>query len=488
MAEAVAGAGVLISAPILGSVNIVQNIQQQINQYVLETYKAILGGVRDVGKGVSDVVERGVTASALSVRGAGSLLARGLAYVYRIGKFSISTMMKVLSKAVGSPESIVVAVVMYRVVDFAISVERSQVEKLFDEFISNFESMSIQPPTVSLPRVSLEGVARAVDAFLDGVKKKVVDIRMSLSNPITDRVIEEKLPSCGPQPEWYEAHRWISYGLCQLGRMILAGLLYLLKFLLDGLIGLAKAVLVFVEYLIDFVKWISVILIGFIESAVNAVIGGFEFFVNGFLQAVFGVANIVFEVFVKKPVVFVARYVLRPLAVAVVDAFRFVRDGMKAILCDYLKLAPFALGFRFVVNSIPKAGLFGSFFGSLVAVAASVAFIGMFVPECAVQPVQAEPLVSYPVQPQAVEAPIVVRYSAVAVVGVAASDVPRVGEAWVWRASAGIAPACAEGLGLVAGRVYDGSAFVGAGAEESVEWSASSGYSGSASVSISVAE
>jgi hypothetical protein len=258
--------------------------------------------------------------------------------------------------------------------------------------------------------------------------------------------------------------------------------------LLGALIELAKAVLLFVEYLIDFVKWISVILIGFIESAVNAVIGGFEFFVNGFLQAVFGVANIVFEVFVKKPVVFVAKYVLRPLAVAVVDAFRFVRDGMKAILCDYLKLAPFALGFRFVVNAAPRMGLFRSFFGSLVAVAASVAFIGMFVPECAVQPVQAEPLVSYPVQPQAVEAPIVVRHSAVAVVGVVASDVSSVGGAWVWETSVNIVPTCVDEFDFVAGQVYSGGVLVRVRAGESLMWSASMGYSGSSSVVLSVAE
>jgi len=402
LAQAVAGTIASISAPVLGTVNIVQGIQQQVNSYILESYKMVLGSVRDLGKSSLDTVGKGATASAITGRGILSALGKGFSSLYNVGKISLSTFNKIVEKAVGSPESVVVAVLMYRVVDSAVSVESSVVSTTIDNFISNFESFEVRLPTIPIPRISLSMLRTSVSNFFENVKSGIDNISVSLTNPVTDQTISSFSLGCR-QPDAWESARtagfaWIGYGFCVLGENVIKGLFKLLQLIIDVGITIVRGLLTVIKFIVDFIKYISDATITFIESLVNSIVAIIISILNSLIGTVGWIVNAVFTFAVKTPIVFITRYVIKPIAMALIDAFRYVRDMMKTVLCDYLRISPVALWFTSLVKNLHDTSISKAFIGSIASMLFSTVFTGILVPECSLIPMQQQPVIPPQVQ------------------------------------------------------------------------------------------
>ena len=397
MAQAVAGTIASVSAPVLGTVNIVQGVQQQVNSYFIETYKMILGSVRDLGKTSLDTVGKGAIASAITGRGILSALGKGFSSLYNVGKISLSTFHKIVEKAVGSPESVVVAVLMYRVVDSAVSVESSVVSTTIDNFISNFESFEVRLPTIPIPRISLSMLRTSVSNFFENVKSGIDNISVSLTNPVTDQTISSFSLGCR-QPDAWESARtagfaWIGYGFCVLGENVIKGLFKLLQLIIDVGITIVRGLLTVIKFIVDFIKYISDATITFIESLVNSIVAVIISILNSLIGTVEWIVNAVFTFAVKTPIVFITRYVIKPIAMALIDSFRYMRDMMKTVLCDYLRISPVALWFTSLVKNLHDASIGKAFISSIASMIFSTVFTGILVPECSLIPMQQQPLI-----------------------------------------------------------------------------------------------
>jgi len=417
LAQAVAGTIASVSAPVLGTVNIVQGVQQQVNSYFIETYKMILGSVRDLGKTSLDTVGKGAIASAITGRGILSALGKGFSSLYNVGKISLSTFHKIVEKAVGSPESIVVAVLMYRVVDSAVSVESSVVSTTIDNFIKNFESFEVRLPTIPTPRISLSMLRTSVSNFFENVKDGINRISVSLTNPVTDQIISNFSLGCR-QPDIWESTRtvgfaWIGYGFCVLGENVIKGLFKLLQLIIDVGITIVRGLLTVIKFIVDFIKYISDVTITFIESLVNSIVAVIISILNSLIGTVEWIVNAVFTFAVKTPIVFITRYVIKPIAMALIDSFRYMRDMMKTVLCDYLRISPVALWFTSLVKNLHDASIGKAFISSIASMIFSTVFTGILVPECSLIPIQQQPVIP----PQGQEIPpvstdIVEKYNA----------------------------------------------------------------------------
>jgi hypothetical protein len=86
-------------------------------------------------------------------------------------------------------------------------------------------------------------------------------------------------------------------------------------------------------------------------------------------------------------------YFIRPVAVFIVNGFNWIKNSMRTVLCEYLKISPFALGFRYAISSSskePRKGVLRSIFGGLakgfVGFALTNMLVAMLIPECSMVP------------------------------------------------------------------------------------------------------
>jgi hypothetical protein len=185
----------------------------------------------------------------------------------------------------------------------------------------------------------------------------------------------------------------------------------------------------------------------------------FEIVVRGLLWLVFTVVNLILNILLKPVFSLVIDYVVKPLAVFIVNAYNWIKNQMKTVLCWYLRTAPALVGFRWGYRYIQKRveagglaglrdifrfGLLGSvgvFAGSFLIVSALLAII---VPECSLIP-EATPAFAQPEPPTALAVTYVPSvYTSHVNVGVRASESVRARAPAVYASRADVKVAVVE--------------------------------------------
>ena len=483
-AQAVAGALANIGAPVIGGVTIIQNVQQQINQYALATYKVFLAGLKDMAVKTEDVASKGVDASSRVSGGIVKSIERALRVTYNIGRFSLNTFFKVMEKAVGSPESVVIGVLMYRVVDMTVNVQSEGVNKAIDNFINSFESITLTPPQIETPSVSFRPLYDALDGFKSWVEDSINNLMASM-----DSWKEQARPGnidlgC-QQPSLQEAlatvgFAWIGYGFCLLGQAIINGLVWLGYKVVELGIAVAKFLLTAFKYFVDFMISVAKGLLVILERAVNGLLWVLTGFANLVIKGLFLIANVVFEWVVKKPIIFIVKYVIKPVANAIIDGFNNMKNIMKTIICDYLKISPFAVGFTTWITHGWKRAL-----GSLLI---SVLFVSLLAPECAMIPLSTPPAIAYPTPPAQVATPVELRHTASISVSIGVLDTSSgVGSKLYGMGFTAVIGSVEQPL-MSQPSVYDGVSTVSVNVSDTSAGYSSIAYSGSSTILISVSD
>jgi len=483
-AQAVAGALANISAPVIGGVTIFQNVQQQINQYALATYKVFLAGLKDMAVKSEDVASRGVDASSRVSSGIIKSIQHAMRVTYNIGKFSLGTFFKVMEKAVGSPESVVVGVLMYRVVDMTVNVQSEGVNKAIDNFINNFESITLNPPQIETPTVSFKPLYDALDHFKSWVDDSINNLISSM-----DSWQEQAKPGdinlgCR-QPSLQEAlttvgFAWLGYGFCLLGQAIINGLVWLGYKIVELGITVAKFLLTALKYFVDFIVSVAKGLLAVLERAVNGLLWVLTGFANLVIKGLFSIANIVFEWVVKKPIIFIVKYVIKPIANAIIDGFNNMKNIMKTIICDYLKISPFAVGFTAWITHGWKRAL-----GSLLI---SVLFVSLLAPECAMIPLSTPPAVAYPTPPAVVTTPIELKHTASISIGIGVLETPSCVGSRLYRMGFTAVIGSVERSSMSQPSIHDGVSTVSVNASDTSTGYSSIVYSGLSTILINVSD
>ena len=468
----------------IGGVTIFQNVQQQINQYVLTTYKVLLTGLKDMAVKTEDVASKGVDASSRVSGGVIKSIEHALGVMYNIGKYSLNTFSKVMEKAVGSPESVVVGVLMYRVVDMTVNVQSQGVNDTIDNFIKGFESITLTPPDVQAPTVTFKPLYDALDGFKDAVNK-------SINNLITQMETWQQQSQPGnvnlgcSAPSASQAistvgFAWLGYAFCILGQTIINGLVWLGWEIVKLGITVAKFILTGLKCLIDFLIDVLKGILSILDRAVNGILWVLTGFVNVVIKGLFLIANAVFELIVKKPVVFIVKYVIKPIANAIIDGFNNMKNIMKTIICDYLKISPFALGFTTWITHGWKRALASMFL--------SVIFVSLLAPECAMIPLSTSPAIAYPTPPTPVTTPTTLNH--VANVSIVLGVIDTMSGEGSKLYSMGFTPIISsiEQSSISQPSIYDGISAISVNSSDSSTGYSSTVYSGSSSILISVSD
>jgi hypothetical protein len=421
-----AGALVAISAPVMGTINIMQNIQQQVTQITNTVLYQTLGVVRDLTKEGAGTARDTVKAGAVVGRGMTSTLSKAWSTVEKIGSISLKYFFKVVEKATGSPESVIVAILMYRVVDWGVAISPESIDNTLNQLKKNIDTLRFEIPSIKLPRINIAEVSKGVEDFFNNIKAKVYDLQKSLDIP-EPRWVDI---GCGNPPDWYDVLGWTRYGFCKLAEGLINGLVRLGYEIARLGLWIASRILDFVALLIDFIKVISVGFITLVGWVINGIITGIELVVNGFIAIGNFVIGIILEWVVKKPILFIIDYIVRPIAIFIVNGFNWIKNSMKTILCEYLKISPFALGFRYALRSgdrEARRGLLRSVFGGLargfVAFALTNITVAVLVPECSLVP-NVEATIPTPLSPSKLSMDIPpMSYTSIAKIGVAVSEV-----------------------------------------------------------------
>ena len=483
-AQAVAGALANISAPVIGGVTIFQNVQQQINQYALATYKVFLAGLKDMAVKSEDVASRGVDASSRVSSGIIKSIQHAMRVTYNIGKFSLGTFFKVMEKAVGSPESVVIGVLMYRVVDMTVNVQSEGVNKAIDNFISNFESITITPPQIEAPRVSFKPLYDALDNFRSWVDDSINNLIASMDSWKEQAKPGDVNLGCS-QPSLQESLTtvglaWIRYGFCVLGQALINGLVWLGYKLVELGITVAKFLLTALKYFVGFIVAVSKGLLVVLENAVNGLLWVLTGFANLVIKGLFSIASVVFEWVVKKPIIFIVKYVIKPIANAIIDGFNNMKNIMKTIICDYLKISPFAVGFTTWITHGWKRAL-----GSLLI---SVLFVSLLAPECAMIPLSTPPAIAYPTPPAPVTTPVELKHTASISVGISVIDTSSgVGSRLYGMGFTAVIGSVEQPL-ISQPSIHDGISAVSINASDTSAGYSSTAYSGLSTILISVSD
>ena len=467
-----------------GGVAIFQNVQQQINQYALATYKVFLTGLKDMAVKTEDVASKGVDASSRVSSGVIKSIEHALGAVYKIGKFSLSSFFRVMEKAVGSPESVVVGVLMYRVVDMTVNVQSQGVNDAIDNFIKQFESVTLSPPDIQAPTATFKPLYDALDGFKDMVNS-------SINNLISQMETWQQQSQPGnvnlgcSAPSATQAistvgFAWLGYAFCLLGQAIINGLIWLGWEIVKLGIAVVKFILTGLRYLIDFLIDVLKGLITILDRAVNGLLWVLSGFVNVVIKGLFLIANAIFELVVKKPIIFIVKYVIKPLANAIIDGFNNMKNIMKTIVCDYLKISPFALGFTTWVTRGWKR--------AVASMILSVLFVSLLAPECAMIPLSTPPAIAYPTPPTSVTTPTILNH--VANVSISLGVIDTMSGVGSRLYSMGFTPIISsiEQPYMSQPSIYDGISAISVNASDSSTGYSSTVYSGSSSILISVSD
>jgi hypothetical protein len=322
---------------------------------------------------------------------------RALGEFARIGRISLRVFYRVLERATGSPESIIVAVLMYRLVDYAVAVDANSVVAILDGVKESVNRLALTPPEVKLPRISLQAWVEGAEEFYEGAKATVQAVKQSLPRP------EKPSISLGCTPPGYpwEVVEALKYSLCVFGEALLNGLAWLGYYVASFLVFMVEKMLDFLVAVLEFTKLVTVGLIRLLELVVNGAVAVFEIVVKGLLWLVFTVVNLILNILLKPVFSLIVDYVIKPLAVFVVNAYNWIKSQMKAVLCWYLRAAPALVGFRWSyryiqrrveaggllgLRDIFRLGILGSvgvFAGSFLVVTALLAILA---PECSLVP------------------------------------------------------------------------------------------------------
>jgi len=469
---------------VIGGVTIFQNVQQQINQYALATYKVFLAGLKDAAVKTEDVASKGVDASSRVSSGVVKSIEHALGVMYRVGKFSLNTFFKVMEKAVGSPESVVVGVLMYRVVDMTVNVQSQGVNDAIDNFVKSFESVTLTPPEIQAPSVSFKPLYDALDGFKQMVSGSInslisqMDTWQQQSQPGNVNLgcsapsIQQSISTVG--------FAWLGYAFCLLGQAIINGLIWLGWEIVKLGIAVAKFILTGLKYLVDFLIDVLKGLISILERAVNGLLWVLTGFVNIIIKGLFFIANAVFEWVVKKPIVFIVKYVIKPIANAIIDGFNNMKNIMKTIICDYLKISPFALGFTtWVARGWKRA---------VASMLLSVLFVSLLAPECAMIPLSTPPAIAYPTPPTPVTTPTILTHMASVSVVLGVLDTMSGAGSKLYGMGFTAVIGSVEQPSMSQPSIYDGISAISVNASDSSTGYSSTAYSGSSSILISVSD
>jgi len=384
-----AGALAVISAPVVGTINIMQSIQQQVTQITNTVLYQTLGVVRDLTKEGAGAIRDTVKAGAVVGRGMASALSKAWSAVERVGSISLKYFFKVVEKATGSPESVIVAILVYRVVDWGVAISPEAIDNVLNQLKMNIDTLRFEIPSVKLPRINIAVVSRGVEDFFDKVKSKIYDLQRSLEIPEPSWVDI----GCGAPPDWYDVLGWMRYGFCKVAEGLVNGLIRLGYEIARLGLRIASRIFDFVVLLVDFIKTVSVWFVTLNGWVLNGIITLIEAVINGFIAIGNFVIGVILEWVVKKPVLFIIDYLVRPITLFIVNGFNWMKSAMKTVLCEYLKISPFALGFTYALRASDREADRGLFRGLLKGLARGfVAFaltnitVAILVPECSLVP------------------------------------------------------------------------------------------------------
>ena len=409
------------AAPLLITYSAVEEAKKTSRQVFIESLKSlydiaegqlyhVTGSVRDIVKTTPGVIRALTTTSR-----------RALAEISRISRISINTFYRVVEKATGTPESIITAIVMYRLVDYAVNIDADSVSKFMDDLRTAVEKITFKIEHVTMPRVSLREISTKTAEYMDRVKQELIIRKEYIKDP------EPPQPPvvCGEAPSPIDIPAYVAWAFCKLGEVIIHGLSTLGYYVVKALVSLVKLALDFIIYMLDFTKTVTAKLIELAEWIINGLISIIEHLLNGLIWIVNNIINLVLNYIVKPVALLTINYVVKPLAIFIINAYNWIKEQMKTILCWYLKTAPFLVGFRWMYTYMRKQGEKGLFLSprellikplSILA-ASSIAvsiILAILVPECSLIPgaVAVEPAPPPPTT-QAIETPPITHISTV---------------------------------------------------------------------------
>jgi len=360
MAEAVT-AGAVTAVPLLVVANTAGEAQRTARQAFIETLRSLYGIARNqvshLAGGVRDIVR----ASPHALRALARTTDRALREVARISVISMRTFYRVVERATGTPESIVVAVLIYRLVDYSVSITPDGIVEFLDNIKRSVEGINITVPEIRLPTVDLSAWREGVHTVFETARRAIDNVKRELQVPEPGWIDI----GCGAPPEWHDIPGQIRYGLCKIAEGMINGLVRLGYCIVSLALTVGRAILEFFKYLFTFIELVATGTVYMIEFLVNGSFRVFEFLVNSLLRLVQLVVNTVLSVIVKPLVVVVIDYVLKPLAVFLVNGFNWIKNSMKTCLCWYLRASPFLLGFRLAIRDIARRMEKGGGFGLL---------------------------------------------------------------------------------------------------------------------------
>lgn len=487
------------TAPLLLATQPIAEAQRGIRETFTTTLRALYdiasrqlyqasGVVRDVAKASPRI------ASELA-----KTAGRAISEVARVSRISLRVFYRVLEKATGSPESIIVAVLMYKLVDYAVALDPNTVVSFLDNVKLSVQRLEFRVSSITLPRVSLQEWSSAVGDFFDKAKEYFVNIKQSLPEPEKPRV---DLGCVAPTVP-VDVVGWMKYYFCKFGEAFVTGLAYLGYYVFKFILLIVKASLDFIVYVLEFIKKIAVAFISFAEWFINGALAVFERIINGLLWIINQLVNFVLNYIAKPFVSVVIDYVVKPLAVFIVNAYNWVKTQMKTILCWYLKTCPLLVGFKWSYDYIGRRirdrgfaglrdilrfgiiGVFGVFTSSFLV---TTMLLAVLVPECSFMP-EATAVVPAPEPPTpiGVERIPVTHYSIVNMsVSSVESTTGRYPRAYYGRVDVGVSSE--EVTSAKAPTIYYSYVSVKATSEETTTARSPNVYTSSVSIKITTTE
>lgn len=495
---AAAGATAVISAPILGTLNIIQNVQQQVNMVAYTVVNQLFNVGRDILKETGAGARTGVlTAGFLGGRSL-ELFAKAWHTVERVGSISLKTFLRIVEKASSSPEAVITAVLMYRVVDWGIAITPQNVSEFFDNMKKSVDAFSFRIPSVSLPRVDITKIKDEVNKFFDGLQAKLQYLKKTYDIPEPQAISFNCVA-----PEWWRSFDVLAilqYAFCVVAEAIVNGLARLGYYIVKLLIPLWNFTLDVINEFLGFVQFITVKLVELFTSIANISIGIMEFIINGFVSIVNGVVSVFMEFVVKRPLIALIDYVLKPVAVFIASGFQWIKQQMKTILCEYIKTSPFLVGFTFALKSIYDANRINSISKSLLS-GLGKGFLGftftamltsMLVPECTLVS-GAREIVARPRPPsehvKPVETtPMPMEYKSLATVELNVEDLSMSHTILQYKSSINISISETDTVKTTSGMIYNTTCFVMVSASETARFSASQVYDSTVVLQLNVVE
>lgn len=495
---AVAGATAVISAPILGTLNIIQNVQQQVNMAAYTVVNQLFNVGRDILKETGAGARSGVLAAGFLGGRSLELLGKAWHTVERVGSISLKTFLRIVEKASSSPEAIITAVLMYRVVDWGIAITPQNVSQFFDNMKKSVEAFSFRIPSVSLPRVDITKIKDEVSKFFDGLQAKLQDLKKTPDIPEPQAISFNCVA-----PDWWQKFdlpAMLQYAFCVVAEAVVNGLARLGYYIVKLLIPLWNFILDVITVLLEFVQFTTVKLVELFTSIANISLGIMEFIINGFVSIVNGVVSVFMEFVVKKPLIALIDYVLKPIGVFIASGFQWIKQQMKTILCEYIKTSPFLVGFTFALKSIYDAKRINSISKSLIS-GLTKGFLGftftamltsMLVPECTLVS-RASEIVARPQPPseyvKPVETiPMPTEYKSLATVKLNVEDLFVRHTILQYKSSINISINETDTVKTTSGMIYNTTCFVKVSTSETTEFKAPQVYNSTVVLWINVVE